>query len=294
MTIVGKILVLVNLVFALATGGFLIFDFATRSNWRAGYAKLDKELQVSRANTAALEEDRKKFTDEMKKATDDRDAVQAKLAALQKQYKDDLDAEKRKTAEEVQKARTSDVNHKRSTAEAESLREENKRLLTVIESRDQRILAQEKDIANYRNQAVASENAARSSQARNENLVQQIEQLSQKLVKMQTGAGAAGAASVRDPNYRNPPPAFVKGIITKVDESDPGLVEISVGSDAGVNMDNTLEVYRLKPRPEYLGTIRIVDAHHQKAIGRLVKSDSSPRRVRLQKGDEVASKIQDR
>src|SRR5262249_60660169 len=116
-----------------------------RSNWRAGYEKLNKELQGSRANTAALEEDRKKFTDEMKKATDERDAVQAKLAALQKQCKDDLDAEKRKTAREVQKARTPDGNHKRATAEVESLREENKRRLTVIEGRDQRARAQDED-----------------------------------------------------------------------------------------------------------------------------------------------------
>jgi hypothetical protein len=71
---------------------------------------------------------------------------------------------------------------------------------------------------------------------------------------------------------------------------DRGLVEISIGSDDGINVGHTLQVYRLKPRPEYLGRIRILDAEHHKAVGQIMKSDGV-RHSPMAKGDEVASSI---
>ena len=87
-----------------------------------------------------------------------------------------------------------------------------------------------------------------------------------------------------------PPPAYVKGIIEKV-ERDSGLVQISIGTDAGVGKDNTLEAYRLRPRPEYLGMIRIIDANQHKAVGRLMRVPSATQQPTLREGDEVASTL---
>src|SRR5262249_21298430 len=107
--------------------------------------------------------------------------------------------------------------------------------------------------------------------------------------KLQQGPAGTKTASVRDPNYENPPPAYVKG---KVEKVLPGqnLVEINLGSDMGVNKDNTLEVYRMRPRPEYLGRLRIVDAHHRTAIGQMVRTGGAAAPT-LREGDEVASTI---
>jgi len=65
-------------------------------------------------------------------------------------------------------------------------------------------------------------------------------------------------------NNENPPSASVRG---KVQEVLPGqnLVKINLGSDMGVNENNTLEVFRLQPKAEYLGRLRIVEAHHRVA-----------------------------
>ena len=63
---------------------------------------------------------------------------------------------------------------------------------------------------------------------------------------------------------------------------------ISIGTDHGINVGNTLEVFRIKPEPKYLGTIRIVDAQAHQAVGRLT---AAPRYGALAKGDIVASKI---
>ena len=45
-----------------------------------------------------------------------------------------------------------------------------------------------------------------------------------------------------------------------------------------------------RPRPEYLGMIRIVEANHQKAIGRLMRGRRTGQSD-LRPGDEVASQI---
>ena len=69
----------------------------------------------------------------------------------------------------------------------------------------------------------------------------------------------------KNPNAPNPPTAFIKGKIEKVDPTDRTLVTISLGSDQGLQLRHTLEVYRLSPNPEYLGMIRIEDVRQHVA-----------------------------
>jgi hypothetical protein len=78
----------------------------------------------------------------------------------------------------------------------------------------------------------------------------------------------------------------VRGTITAVDAAS-GLVRISIGSDAGLNKGNTLEVFRVKPKPVYLGTITVIEVQAKEAVGKPLKSAKEPLRV----GDEVAGKL---
>jgi hypothetical protein len=86
----------------------------------------------------------------------------------------------------------------------------------------------------------------------------------------------------------NPPPDDVRGRVTAVNERD-GLVTINLGSDAGLSKGHTLFLYRLKPRPTYLGTLRIDDVKPNEAVGKPFISGAFG--ARIQKDDEVASKI---
>jgi len=69
------------------------------------------------------------------------------------------------------------------------------------------------------------------------------------------------------------------------------LVKISVGSDAGIRKDQTLEVFRMTPKAEYLGRLLIVDADFRYAIGRLMPQPGVQGAVTLLPGDEVAGKL---
>ena len=121
-----------------------------------------------------------------------------------------------------------------------------------------------------------------SSKERNENLMVQVQNLLKQVESMRLGEAARTSQLVR-----NPPPEDIKGRIKAADQAS-GLVTINLGSDSGLNKGNTLEVYRLAPKPTYLGTLRITDVRPTEAVGRLV---SSNRRGALQVGDEVASEI---
>jgi hypothetical protein len=85
---------------------------------------------------------------------------------------------------------------------------------------------------------------------------------------------------------KNPPAENVEGVITKVD-SATGLVVISVGSDAGLQKGHTLEVFRLKPKPKYVGTLRLVEAKPTESVGKMEGKPLEP----VQVGDQVASKL---
>src|SRR2546423_10645625 len=56
MTVVGKILVFVNLVFSLLTAGLIIMVYTTRTNWRDANTKLRDGMQVVQAQAAAERE----------------------------------------------------------------------------------------------------------------------------------------------------------------------------------------------------------------------------------------------
>src|SRR5262249_46630354 len=85
----------------------------------------------------------------------------------------------------------------------------------------------------------------------------------------------------------NPPPVSVKGDVIEVDDSS-GWMTVNVGSEDGLAKEHTLEVYRLKPRPMYVGMLRIYEARLHDAVGKL----SGPGgRGRVQIGDTVASEL---
>jgi hypothetical protein len=94
-------------------------------------------------------------------------------------------------------------------------------------------------------------------------------------------------AAEGDSAKKNPPLEDVRGKVLDVDATS-GLVSISLGRDAGIQVGNTLEVYRLEPKPEYLGTIRVVDVKSNQAVAKPVTPQGGKQ---LQKGDRVASRV---
>ena len=286
MTALGKILIFLNLVFALLMGILIIQVYATRTSWRGAFERTSGYLTVSEANVKTLRADiddvKKKKDDEIKAVQGDLAKEKAEVARQQglvAQADKQLQAERANHQQQRDNAGVSNAELERRQQETRALTAE----LNKANATNAELQKQGKQLQDEKMQAVINYN---SEHDRNVRLLENMRQISQKLElaekKLQNlGSGVTVAES------RNPPPEDVEGIILDTD-TKTGLVTISIGSDHGISVGNTLEVFRIKPEPKYLGTIRIVDAQAHQAVGRLT---AAPRYGALAKGDIVASKI---
>jgi hypothetical protein len=292
MTILGKILVIINLVAALLVGGFLVVDYATRSNWSHVAEDAFQKVTAARANTSALEVETKDLKSNLDALRTERAQLRADLDQWKKKYRKDLRDEKDNTKKAEADATESAKVAKAAKEEAQRLTKEVKMHQKGVEERDKTIVKQVDEIRRLLGRAVTAETNVHTLQQRLETLVDTLEAKEKQLAKLRSGP-ARVAKRGKEGGGKNPPPAFVRGVVTGVIKNR-GLIEISLGSDEGVEKDNTLEVYRLKPKPQYLGTLRILQSREHKAVGVMLKPEGGRRRCQVAKGDEVASTIMDR
>jgi hypothetical protein len=315
MTVLGKILVIVNLVFSLVTGALLILLFSTRTNYQKANEELVKEVQVAHRETDTVKQEalvEKQKCEEKTKAAEDRRKDLARRVAAEAKVQVNDDASQDKVEEDLlAKLRELDKEHeKRVAAEKtradqehqnlESIRVVNSRLQNeidglqkIVDERNKRIgklLGEINDPPDgWRPRFVDADLRAKSLQTRNEQLRDQIEAMVKEMEQLRVASRGTGRPAGTAPTAgdKNPPPEDVRGKVTATD-AQSGYVTINIGSDAGVSKDNTLEVYRLKPEPKYLGTIRIVAVNPHEAVGR---PTALVRRGLIQVGDEVAANI---
>ena len=291
MNVMGKILVILNLVFAVVVGGFLVVDFATRKNWHDGYKKLQDEMAVARAN---VEVSPQTFTNQQTKIK----TLEQQLLTARQDLTDKMDemnakekAHKFALDDADRRAKDADLAKEKLLGENERLQKESQTHLLVIKARDEDIIKQQALIVKYRNSAVTEESARKASEARLEQALTRISELTNALAKASAPGGPAAAAGENRVVYgkANPPPVFVEGQIESIHKEDRELVQINVGSDKGLAKNQTLEVFRVESK-QYLGLIRIVSVQPHNAVGRLERI-STANRTPLRVGDTVATSL---
>lgn len=282
MTTLGKILVFVNLVFSVITGALIVMVFSTRTNWQSSYKKLETYYKVSEANVKAYAEDIKalkaKDDAEVKRLNGELAKLNGQVTALNKALSDKDLIHKA----DMSKLREAGLNDEAITRELLQRRDEVKQLQGIVATRDEKLLALETKNKDLLDRYVRADIAARSAHDRAQRLVETVDGLSKEVDRLKIGGSLAGATERK-------PPEDVKGIILETDAKN-NLVTISIGSDSGISKGNTLEVYRLKPEPKYLGKIRVLEVNHHEAVAKPV---AVQRTAMIQKGDTVASTIMD-
>jgi len=86
-----------------------------------------------------------------------------------------------------------------------------------------------------------------------------------------------------DPN-KVPPP--VEGKVTELNLTRRSM-EISIGSDDGLAIGQELYVFRIQPRPEYIGKVKIVSVYPDQAVAEVIGNTVGGKKV--QEGDIVSS-----
>ncbi|HEV3205090.1 MAG TPA: hypothetical protein VGY77_11930 [Gemmataceae bacterium] len=285
MTTLGKILVIVNFLFSVVTGALIVMVFVTRTNWKAGFDEINTQNAILKAErnsyVQAIEGIKNSHQGEINKLKNE--LAQANNAAAKAtQDAKDANSQKELMAKNFESEK---ANHAKDLEELKRRQAEVENITKAAAAKDDKINALEKDNGDFRNRAVAAEINFKAEHERNARLLDQLEKLAKDNERLQQQAKGGGIIAGAPP--KKAPPDDVKGTVVEIDAKS-GLLTISIGSDSGINVGHTLEVYRLEPNPEYLGSIKIVDVHFKQAVARAVLPLKTEK---LRKGDVVASRI---
>jgi myosin heavy subunit len=286
MTVFGKILVFVNLVFSLLTAGLIVMVYTTRINWYDAYTKQSSALKVVQGDFQRAEAAQKDIVER-------KDAEYQQLIAT----KNKLESESKSLADQLAKAKadyeglsktTTSINQvsKDAAAELERRKTEVETLKKQINDQDKKIADIDRQMARLRDESVQyrvqweqTKDRLRLLQDQNTTLAQENARLKQQLGGGQAAAFPAGIA----PAGGGAPAARIEDLHGTVQKVEGDLATITPGSDAGVVVGAELRVFHLQPKPEFLGTLKILAVSPTEAVGRL----TGPKARQVKKGDEV-------
>ncbi len=221
---------------------------------------LKKGLEAERALRIANFEAHKKVEAKLKAALQKAEA-QKKLA--------DLAVTKR--AEEVRKL--IDILAK--------LKAENADALAKVQNQNRKFEEQLRIVRDLKVLTVKTQQEKAALLQRNEQLLKRIRELENQLPKSK-----GQKTSSLKKGQPNPPNVSVEGTVKKVSKN---LVELSAGSDAGLKKGHTLEIFRTKPQPTYLGRVQVIEVSNRSAIGQILPTPG--RNVEVRPGDFFTSQL---
>jgi hypothetical protein len=281
MTFVGKILVIVIMIFSVIFLGISTVVFSASKNWRTATQEerkkvddLKKKLADAQANkdaaSKALEDAKAAFDGQAKTLTN-------KIAAYEAENKRDLD---QITAARGQLA-TAEQNAKSTLDEIEARRNETNLL------RDQKS-AVEKQANEFKLHSADLNDRIRELERMLESATKNNGDLRDKVAKFSALLRQNGLSDdiSQIKGVESPPP--VDGEVSRVDPTNR-RVQITIGSDDGLVLGHELLVYRTKPRPEYLGKISIISVDPNEAVGRVIGRTYQGKKI--EPGDTVSSTL---
>jgi hypothetical protein len=284
MTIVGKILVFVVLVFSLLICAFTIQSYAARVNYDLALKEAKKQIAAASGNASQFHEEMERVRAEADGRVAAADAEKKSLREESEGYKSRLESAAKaineanaRAAQFETSAKAAQADVGRRQADVEKLRETNADLITQTGKLT-------KDKNDLRDRAVAAEIQSKALSERLVRMEGQMQQMAKDNADLRAKLGSGGARTVLA-SSGNPPPEHVEGLIKTADAS--GLLKLTIGSDAGLVKGNTLEVFRLSPSAKYLGKVRVLDVTPHEAVAQPIGRLSD----KPQAGDHVADRV---
>ncbi len=273
MNLVGKILVTLIFVMTSVYLGFAVSVYSTHKNWRdkatalsTKIAQLKTELQNTQAKSLAeletLQAQIKEQKDSVDKLKTARDTLLQEIEDSKEQF-----AAKEKDLREATSLATAAV------ANVEAADKKVDQLRTDLQK-----LREEKD-EKFR-QYVQLLDDRNNLQADRRRLDDTNVKLTEQLTKAKVVLERRGLSVETD--VSNEPPKM-DGIVLAV--ANDGLMEISLGTDDGLNRGHTLEVTR---GTQYLGRVQVVDARPEKAVAKALPQFQ---KGKIERNDRVATRI---
>jgi F0F1-type ATP synthase membrane subunit b/b' len=284
MTHVGRILVVVIMAFSLVFLGISTVVFMTSKNWKEESAKKTAEVaKVKKSLTEAQAQ-----VDAAKKELAD---AQGQAAAATKKLNDNivaLEDDKKRALEQITDIRaklaTAVENANSALQEAGAKREETVLLRTQKS-------AVEKQANEFKLHEAELTDKIRELERINNTGDRNNKDLRERVAKFTTLLQKNGLSTdiSQIKGLESPPP--VQGQIKRVDATNRRVV-MTIGSDDGLVVGHELNLFRVSPRPEFLGKIQIVAVDPDQAVGRVVGKTYQGKKIK--EGDIVSSSISPR
>ena len=281
MTVFGKILVFLNLLFSVVTGALIVFVFTTRANWVAAYNDArDKAVAAEtayRAERAAHDNDRKQAEQTYTALAEENKKLEAGLQAARLESQSERD----RATTQTNLHNTAATTAARLQAELDQNRSERDALVAEKDSLRKRIVDMQKQVDDQRQIAVTADLQAKNLVQRVNNLLRQVEELTARNRELEAaapgGGGGGGGRSATEETVKSAPPG-VRGKVTGV---GPNFAQINIGSDSGLSIGNRLIVFRGN---EYVGDLDLTAVEPKTAVG---KFTPARRAAKIQQDDSV-------
>jgi hypothetical protein len=284
MTFVGKILVIVIMAFSLLFLGISTVVFTTSKNWLTATREEQKNVEQLKKKV----QDAQAVADAAKKGLDDAKAAFATETKTLTQRLATLDEENKRNLEEMTSARklvvTADETAKSTLQEVSAKRAQTELLR-------QQLSAVEKQANEFKLRQAELNDKIRELDRILESATKNNTDLREKVAKFSTLLRQNGLSDdiSQIKGLESPPP--VVGEVTRIDPTNH-VLEASIGSDDGLVVNHQLYIFRTKPRPEYIGTARIVTVEPDQSVLKVIGNTYQGKKIK--EGDVVSSTIKPR
>jgi septal ring factor EnvC (AmiA/AmiB activator) len=273
MNLIGKIFVVLILVMSLVFMSFAVAVYGTHRNWKAEAEDQAKKVAIAR--------------DELAKAETQRDELQAKLKQEQEARVQALGKleEQRK---ELQTQRDELVK------ERDNLLVKDKEAVAALNSAQQNLARLTKEVEGLRTEIRDAQGERDKHFDRVVELTDQIHQaqgevkrLQERRVQLASQLASANLVLDRHGLHKDLPvdgiPPQLFGKVLAVNRDD--MVELSLGTDDGLRVGHTLEVFR---GSKYLGRVEVLHATTDRAVAKIVPGF---KKGIIQRDDDVTTRF---
>lgn len=280
MTFVGKILVILIMAFSLVFLGVSTVVFTTATNWKTKSellntekTKLTTQLNDAKSNVTKAEGQLTAAKAEQKVQLDGRDNRIADLEKQKKEAEDEMTKARAELETAQQTARVALAEATARKGQIDVLIDTQSKAQTQANEFSAQNIELTDQIRVLKRQVATAEQNAKDLRTFN---TQAISFLRSKGISTDT-------ISRLDPTTVPPP---VEGKVVELNPTGRSM-EISIGSDDGLATGQELFVFRIQPRAEYIGKVKLVSVYPDKAVADVIGNTVNGKKV--QEGDVVTS-----
>jgi myosin heavy subunit len=273
MNFIGKILVVLIFVMSLVFMSFAVAVYGTHQNWMAEAEKQENLVDIARNALTKAEEEQKKLEAELTREIDAREQALAKLETERK----GLAAER----EELVKER-------------DALLVKDKAAVAALDTAQQNLARLTKEVMGLRTEIRAAQDERDKTFDRIVERTDQVHQLqgeakrlAERNIQLAAQMASADLVLERHGLHRDMPvdgiPPMLRGKVLAINRDN--MVEVSLGTDDGLHVGHTLEVFR---GSKYLGRVQVLRTTTDRAVGKIVPGF---KKGVIQKDDDVATRF---